>query len=169
MKVTYSAVRDWLDSRAGAECTVAELEQLAPLILVAAEQARAIEARRAEALARATAVAKEFGFESLDALRGDTGGARAEPAAGSRREQISSVRKPHLDPTDASANRLYALTKHKILPPWAQRLIDAGWSMDELSYRNHAEALQRRGLPQLYDAVQRHRDLLAQETPRPRK
>lgn len=169
MQMKYSAVRDWLVDRAGAECTVAELEQLGARILTAIEQAKSIESRRTEALARATAVALEYGFDSLDALQAEAAGSRLAPAAPDRREQTSGIRKPHLDPMDPDANKLYALTKHKLLPRWAQRLVDAGWSVDELSYRNHAEALQRRGLPQLYDAVQRHRELLDRETPRPRK
>lgn len=166
MKISYNAVLNWITERAGAECTAAELDQLGARILAAAELAKSIESRREEALARATAVAQEFGFSSLDALQ--IAKTRTEPAAGGR-QPASSIRKPHLDPTDAGANKLYALTKHKKLPGWAQRLVDAGWTVDELSYRNHTEALNTRGLPQLYDPIERHRELLARETPRPRK
>lgn len=162
MNINYSAVIDWIDSSAADECTADELDRLSTRISAAV--ARAVAARRAEALAQATKIAKEFGFDSLDELRSDAPRNRRETLADGRGTR-SGLRKPHLDPLDPGACELLAITKMRPenYPNWVKERLAEGFTVAELHFRNHEQGLARLGLGEpRYDAVARHKDLVTQ-------
>lgn len=170
--MNFDSFRDWLKFKAVDECSASELEELDGLILVAIDEVRNRDSRRKAALEKMALVAKELGFSSIDEVFGSRAKTSQTSLRGERRgnsQFVSGARRPHMNPMDPNASDVWALNKVKQLPAWAELLLSQGWTIEELSYKNHARAMKARGLTPLYDAVQRHSEILAAEAPRVRR
>jgi hypothetical protein len=165
----FVGLNKWLGEHAS-ELNCEQLEQLSGIIMTALDKAKNKAAAASEALKAADEIAKKAGFADMEDLLRQT---RGEPVAtepvGRKASPGQHLRRPHLDPLDANADELFALTKTRFLPDWATRLIEAGWSLEELRWDKHKEALKKRGLPTLYDPRERYLELAAKAPKRYRR
>lgn len=155
MKITTKTIFSWLTKHANS-CTLAELTAMQELLDMAHKDATAKAQRIATALAAAEVAAKAAGL-SLSEL------VMRERTGGQHQAALTNIRKPYLNPFDAESP-LYALSTKRhgqSLPQWAADLVAQGWELEELHYKNHAEALAKRGIAPAYDAEERYQRLVA--------
>ncbi|MCB4359607.1 hypothetical protein [Quatrionicoccus australiensis] len=153
MKLTYKTIQRWFAENASA-CTLPEIDTLQFLLDAARDKAEVKAQRINDAIAAAEVAAKEAGLSLHEMIQG-----KRTPT----KNRSPLLRKPYLNPFDASSP-LYALSTKRhghSLPDWADALVKQGWTLDELHYKNHAKALEKRGITPLYDAEQRYSRLAA--------
>lgn len=160
MALSHKTIVTWLDTDAGA-CTMQQLEVIQEALDDAKERARQRERNRSDALAKMQALAKEAGFESPEALLLASSPA-ALPALQGRRQSVP--RKPYFNPLSENPE-LVALAHRspETLPAWCRDLFAQGWTADELHWKNHKNALKRRGITPLYDSAVKFKELQARE------
>jgi hypothetical protein len=154
--LNYDSVYTWIAQR-GPDCTPAQLDRLTELLAQVTEQAAQRESRSRDALDAANRAARDAGYASIEDLLSRAGSRSRKPA---RPANAAAPRRPHMDPLDPNSDA-YALTKFKVLPPWAQARLAEGFTMQDLHYKRHAAAMRRvLGREPVYDAVARHNALL---------
>ena len=150
MRTTFSQVYRYL-GREGHELDQAQLDELQGALDGAKATVANKTAKLQDALAQAEAVARAAGVSLDDLVRA------AKPTPAKARAKDS--RKPYLDPFDANSVPV-ALRPNTRWPAWAVDLIEKqGWDISELRYDAHSKALRARGMPVLYDAVARYKQL----------
>jgi hypothetical protein len=149
MRTTFSQVFRYL-SREAHDLGQAQLDELQGALDGAKVTVAGKSAKLQEALAQAEAVARAAGVSLEDLVKA------AKPAPAKARARDS--RKPYMDPFDANSVPV-ALRPNTRWPAWATTLIGQGWDISELRYDAHVKALKARGMPVLYDAVARYKQL----------
>lgn len=160
MALSHKTILAWLDSDADS-CTLAQLEVLQEALNDAKDRARQREQARSTALAQMQALAKAAGFDSPEALLLASSPAGLPTLQGRR---LSVPRKPYFSPLSPDPE-LVALAHRspETLPSWCRELFSQGWTADELHWKNHKNALKRRGITPLYDSAVKFKELQARE------
>lgn len=154
MKINYNRVAEWLRFDAK-NCTLEQLTQLSELLKTATDDAANVDQRREETLRQMQEFARQAGYGSLDELLKPPAAAKAR-----RAKAAGTSRCPFMDPFNPESD-CYSLSnrpdKRPHWPAWADDLVrNQKWDKSELHYRQHAKALNARGLPILYNAVERY-------------
>jgi len=149
MRTTFSQVYRYL-GREAHELDQAQLDELQGALDGAKATVANKTAKLQDALAQAEAVARAAGVSLDDLVRA------AKPAPAKPRAKDS--RKPYLNLFDKQSEAV-ALRPNTRWPEWATTLIEQGWDISELRYDAHAKALRARGMPIVYDAVARYKQL----------
>lgn len=167
MRLSFQQVLNWIDDQAK-DCTAAQLNMLMQKLEAAKREAAQRDEQVERVRQQMSEMAKSLGLESPAELMKfiKPGAVEAAPKTkfirqGSRVPR-TSIRKPYMDPFDPQSD-IHALPHMHPLLPWAQRCIDQGWSKEELHYKRIKAAWQARGLPELYDPIERHAALIAAE------
>lgn len=173
-QITFDAIAGWLD----ANWQTLTVEQVSGLISRLDTIENKLKDRRSlanAALQKAAEEAKKLGFNSLEELLQAAQLSSGHPlhstapktglSNGSRKRPFVP-RKPYLDPLDPNT-QAWALAKHHPRPDWVKDRLSEGWTLEELHYKRHKWALAARNIQPLYDAIERHAELMQQETGRP--
>lgn len=160
MALSLKTVVIWLDTDAG-QCTLEQLEVIQAALNDAKDRARQRERIRTDALTQMQALAKAAGFDTPEALLLASSPAGL-PALQGRRQSVP--RKPYFNPLSPNPE-LVALAHRSedTLPSWCRELFAQGWTADELHWKNHKNALKRRGITPLYDSAVKFKELQARE------
>lgn len=169
MRLNYNAVLAWLESSA-VDCTTEQINKMIGVLLEAEDKAKGREAACKHALAQALELAKKAGFDSIEALLRAANPGQPQPATAATvsDKPVAIPRRPYLDPLDPNPTQAWAVFANRPAhtPDWIKTRLAEGWSLSELHYKNHHSAMKARNMKPLYDAVQKHAELLAQEQPR---
>lgn len=160
MALSWETIFRWVHEEAD-KCTSAQLYDLHYALEEARDRARSRDAARSDALAKMQALAADAGYQSVEALLLATNPSGL-PALQGRRQSVP--RKPYFDPTSPNPE-LVALAHRSTdtLPDWVKQRYAEGWTADELHWKNHKNALKRRGITPLYDSAVKFKELQARE------
>ena len=148
--------------------SAAELRELLDLAQNKYDATRESEQHLARALQELDVLARNFaencGVKSVSSAReliariDGLSVQKVTPSAPKSRRKTTEIRKPYLNPY--APTEIFSLAKHHPIPGWAEKLLAAGWSKEELHYKRIPAALRARGETVSYDYVQIHSQLV---------
>ena len=164
-RYTFQGIMGFINS---GNLSAAELQELLDLAQKKHDETRESEQHLARALQELDVLARNFaencGIKSVSSAReliariDDLSVQKVTSSGPKSRRKTAEIRKPFLNPY--APTEIVSLAKHHPIPDWAEKLLAAGWSKEELHYKRIPAALRARGEAVRHDYVEIHSRLV---------